>query len=48
MIIEGGGEGVMMRRVASIYERGRSSNLLKLKVTNNMKNKYKYKIRIIK
>jgi hypothetical protein len=31
-IIEDGGEGVILRKVASLYEFGRSSSLIKLKV----------------
>ena len=31
-VLEGGGEGIMMRRVKSLYERGRTGNLLKIKV----------------
>ena len=33
MIIEDGGEGVIMRRVGSLYEPGRSPSLIKLKVS---------------
>lgn len=32
MIIEEGGEGIILQQVGSLYERGRSSALLKIKV----------------
>jgi ATP-dependent DNA ligase len=32
MIIEAGGEGVILQKVGSLYEQGRSSDLLKIKV----------------
>ena len=32
LIIKGGGEGVIIRKYSSVYEHGRSSNLLKIKV----------------
>lgn len=31
-IIDDGGEGVILRKVGSLYERGRNSSLVKLKV----------------
>ena len=32
-VIDDGGEGVIMRKVGSLYEHGRSPNLIKLKVS---------------
>lgn len=31
-IVEGGGEGIMLRKIASFYEHGKSQSLLKIKV----------------
>lgn len=38
-IIEDGGEGVIMQRKGSLYEQGRSSSLVKLKVSNKRREK---------
>lgn len=32
MILERGGEGIMLRRIGSLYEPGRSQSLIKIKV----------------
>ena len=37
-ILEDGGEGAILQKVASKYERGRSTDLLKLKVQNKKTN----------
>ena len=34
MVIDDGGEGIIVRKVGSLYEHGRSKELLKLKVKN--------------
>jgi ATP-dependent DNA ligase len=36
-VLEGGGEGVILRKPGSLYENGRSSSLIKLKVTKKKK-----------
>lgn len=38
-IINDSGEGVILRKRGSLYEHGRSPDLLKLKVNNNNNNK---------
>lgn len=38
MIIDDGGEGVILRKRGSLYDNGRNSSLIKLKVLSNNKN----------
>ena len=41
-IIEDGGEGVILRKVGSFYEHGRTSSLIKLKVPNSFNSSFHF------